>query len=73
MSGKENNGSSMKCTKCEYFSILYKPYRSGGVLWDMGRAECEKHKLVVDFSVPRQLERLECVEISPDDSEFFKL
>lgn len=33
----------MKCTKCEHFKVLYKPYRSGGILWDTGRAECTKY------------------------------
>lgn len=52
----------MKCTECEHFNILYPPYRSGGILWDTGRAECTKYKLVVDTVSRKQIDRLVCIE-----------
>ncbi len=52
----------MKCVDCEHFKIKYEPYKSGGVCWDFGMAECDKHNLVVDFASHRKLNKLECVE-----------
>lgn len=54
----------MKCTKCEHFSVLYEPYRSGGILWDTGRAECTKYNLVIDTVSTQQINKLVCVEAS---------
>lgn len=52
----------MKCTDCEYFNNLYPPYRMGGILWDTGRAECTKYKLVVDTVSRKQIDKLVCIE-----------
>lgn len=63
----------MKCANCEYFNVLYPPYRSGGVLWDTGRAECTKFKLVVDTVSQKQIDRLVCVESKvKSDSRYIK-
>ena len=40
----------MTCDKCVYFKILYEPLRDTGELWDMGRAKCDKHNLITDFT-----------------------
>lgn len=53
----------MKCADCEYFNILYAPYRSGGILWDTGKAECTKYKLVVDTVSQKQIDKLNCPEV----------
>ena len=39
----------MTCDKCKHFKILYEPLRTKGKLWDMGRAICGKHDLIIDF------------------------
>lgn len=49
----------MTCDKCKYFHILYEPLRSGGVLWDFGRAKCEKNDLIVDFANHGKFKRLD--------------
>ena len=41
---------------------MTEPYRSGGELWDLGQARCEKHDLICEFSSHRKLNRLVCVE-----------
>lgn len=50
----------MICDKCEHFNILYEPLRSRGVIWDLGRAHCKKHNLIVDFANHGKFKRLEC-------------
>ena len=50
------------CKDCENFRIVTEPYRSGGELWDLGQARCEKHDLICEFSSHRKLNRLVCVE-----------
>lgn len=53
----------MKCKDCVHFHIRQEPLRDGGgILWDFGMAECDKHNLVVDFASHRKLNKLECVE-----------
>ncbi len=52
----------MKCIDCEHFNILYDPYRSGGILWDTGRAECMKYNLLIDTVSKQQINKLVCVE-----------
>lgn len=52
----------MKCKDCPHFHIRYEPYKSGGVLWDTGLAECKKLDMVVDFSSHRKLDKLECMD-----------
>jgi len=52
----------MKYIECQHFKVIDKPYRSGGVMWDLGHARCEKLNLVVDFASNRYLKTLECVE-----------
>lgn len=52
----------MKCRDCEHFHIRMNPWKSDGVCWDMGLAECRKHNLVVDFLDKRKLNKLTCVE-----------
>lgn len=58
----------MKCFDCPHFKIQYKPIKAkGGGYWDFGRAKCEKHLLIVDFSNNGQLKKLQCVEeVSPE-------
>lgn len=58
----------MKCVDCEHFKIKYEPYKSGGILLNFGMAECDKHNLVVDFASHRKLNKLECVENEPGQS-----
>ena len=52
----------MTCDKCKYFKILYEPLRTKGELWDMGRANCDKHNLTVDFANYRKIKRLDACE-----------
>ena len=52
----------MLCKDCPYFHIDYMPLKSGGLCWDLGRAHCDKYRLVVDFADMRKINRLECVE-----------
>ena len=59
----------MKCTKCEHFNVLYDPYRSGGILWDTGRAECTKYNLVIDTVSQHQINKLVCVEASTEGED----
>lgn len=55
----------MSCDKCKHFKVLYEPIRTEGVLWDMGRAICEKHDLICDFSTHGKFKKLKC----PDDKK----
>ena len=50
----------MTCDKCQHFEILYGPRRNNGVVWDLGRAHCKKHDLIVDFANHGKFKRLEC-------------
>jgi len=50
----------MMCKDCEHFKILMEPLRSGGDLWDLGQAKCEKYDLVCDFPSHRKLNALKC-------------
>lgn len=50
------------CYKCAQFKILYEPIKSGGDIWDFGRAKCLKHDLIVDFPDHRKLKKLVCIE-----------
>lgn len=59
----------MKCIDCEHFNILYDPYRSGGILWDTGRAECTKYNLVIDTVSQKQINKLVCVDASTNNGE----
>lgn len=59
----------MKCAKCEHFNILYPPYRSGGILWDTGRAECTKYNLVIETVSKQQINKLVCAEASTAEGE----
>lgn len=60
----------MTCDKCKYFKILYEPLRDTGELWDMGRAMCKKHNLIVDFANHGKFKRLDtCEDYEPQESE----
>ena len=59
----------MTCDKCEHFKILYEPLRTKGELWDLGRAICEKHNLVTDFSNHGKFKRLECPDIDGKEQD----
>ena len=60
----------MTCDKCKYFKILYEPLRTKGELWDMGRAECDKHNLITDFANHSKFKRLDtCENFEPQESE----
>ncbi len=48
------------CIECEHLKILYGPLRSGGVLWDMGRAKCKKYGVITDFASMRKFREIEC-------------
>ena len=52
----------MKCRDCEHFKVLYEPIRTKGGYYDLGKAECKKHDMVVDFMNYGKLNKLECVE-----------
>ena len=52
----------MKCKDCEYFRVMYEPLRDDNGYMDLGRAECKKHNLIVDFLTHRKLNRLDCIE-----------
>ena len=52
----------MTCDKCEHFKILYEPIRTPEILWDMGRAICNKHDLIVDFANHGKFKRLDTCE-----------
>lgn len=51
-----------KCKDCEYFHIMYEPYKCSGILWDWGKVKCIKHNRVVDYASKQKIDRLECVE-----------
>ena len=53
----------MTCENCQYFKILYEPLRDKGVIWDFGKAKCEKYDLYVDFVNHGKFKRLTCVEV----------
>ena len=55
----------MNCEKCEHFHILQEPLRTTGGIYDLGKAECKKHNLVVDFLNHGKFKRLKC----PDEKE----
>lgn len=57
----------MHCKDCEHFKIMYEPLKDKGVIWDFGRARCEKHNLITDFANHRKFERLECVEMRGEE------
>ena len=61
----------MKCVDCVHFHIRQEPLRDsgGGIPWDFGMAECDKHNLVVDFASHRKLNKLECVENESGQSD----
>ena len=46
------------CVDCEFFHVIYYPIKG----WDLGRAVCDKHELIVDFYANRKLATLKCVE-----------
>ena len=52
----------MTCNKCKYFRIQYEPLRTSGTLWDMGRAKCDKHDLILDFANHGKFKRLDACE-----------
>jgi len=52
----------MTCDKCKYFKVLYEPLRTEGALWDMGRAICNKHDLIIDFANHGKFKRLDTCE-----------
>ena len=47
----------MKCSECEYFKILHKPFG-----YECGSAKCKKYDLVVDFISKQKLDKLTCVK-----------
>ena len=57
------------CYGCAQFKILYEPLKSGGDIWDFGRAKCLKHDLIVDFPDHRKLKKLVCIEEEKPDTE----
>ena len=57
------------CKDCDYFEILYEPYRPGGVLLDWGKAHCKKHDMVLDFANHRKINRIECIETELSEVE----
>lgn len=57
----------MNCKDCEHFKIVMQPLRSGGDLWDLGQAKCNKYDLVVDFANQRKLNNLRCVDEQETD------
>ena len=60
----------MTCDKCKYFHILYEPLRTDGVMWDMGRAKCDKHDLITDFANHGKFKRLDtCDDFDPRERE----
>ena len=60
----------MTCDKCKHFKVLSEPLRTKGKLWDLGRAICNKHDLIIDFVDHRQFKRLDtCKEYEPQESE----
>ena len=59
----------MTCDKCEHFRILYEPIRTKGDLWDLGRARCEKHNLIVDFANHGKFKRLKCPDGGKENHE----
>lgn len=51
-----------KCLDCPHFKIQYEPIRAnGGGYWDLGKAECNKYDLIVEFLDHRKLKKLQCV------------
>lgn len=55
----------MKCKDCEHFHIDSEPMMP----FEMGRASCDKHDLIVDYLNKRKLNRLTCVEEQEDESD----
>lgn len=50
----------MGCENCQHFKIMYEPLKDRGVIWDFGKAKCEKYDLYVDFSNHGKFKRLQC-------------
>jgi len=51
-----------KCIECEHFKIQNEPLKSGGAIWDEGRAACTKYNLVCEFLSHAKLKKLVCTE-----------
>ena len=52
-------GRTMSCDRCKYFKIMYEPLKTQGALYDLGRAKCERHDLITDFSNHGKFKKLE--------------
>lgn len=53
----------MKCWDCDFFFIKWEPIgtiKTG--VWDLGRAICTKHNLMVEFLNHNRLKQLQCIE-----------
>ena len=52
----------MTCDECGYFKILYEPIHTKGVVWDLGRAMCEKHNYITDYANHSKFKKLDTCE-----------
>lgn len=58
----------MTCDECTHFKVLYEPLRTKGALWNMGRAKCDKHNLITDFTNYGKFKRLDtCEDYEPQE------
>ena len=56
----------MTCDKCKHFKVLYEPLRGKDMLFDLGRAKCEKHNQITDFANHGKFKRLDtCDDFEP--------
>ena len=51
-----------KCMDCPHFRIVCEPIRAHPGYWEFGEAECQKHKLFVEFHNRGKLKKLRCIE-----------
>ena len=54
----------MLCKDCPHFHIEYMPLKSGGCCWDLGRAHCDKYKMIVEFLSMSKINKLKCAKES---------
>ena len=57
------------CYGCQYLKIIYEPYKQGGILYDFGKAMCEKYHMFTDFRSHSKFKKLRCVENKGDQDD----
>ena len=58
------------CINCSHFHVRQGPLKGyNGECYDLGRAECDKYVLVVDFASRKTLNRLNCVMAEEEEAK----